>query len=644
MKKMDLTSLRKIFFLSFLFSFLLSYSQVENIQNDSSELLSELHDLQNDSVNEAYLSDFRKQLAEIEQLRINDSIEKSRLEKEINSLKTTDNLKKEDLQRQLEELQQKEATRLAQKKLQIESMKAMAKGYPVLSPQNDTLFLIYNNIGSFTARDRAENITDKINMVYEDDLLNTDSIHIIHSDELYIIVYKDIYIMSISETDALWHDKEAAGMADEYTLVIKQSIEKAKKDSSILRILMRIGLVVLVLGGAYFIIWGISKLYYRTVKWLDVKGNKYLKDLSYKNYTIITEKQEVKVITFLLKVFRWVLIILAIYFILPLLFSIFPITRGWADYLFGLIWTPLRKVLLAIWHYLPNIFTILVIYFVIKYIIRFVRYIFSEVQSGKLRISGFYPDWAAPTFQIVRVILVAFGFVMIFPYLPGSDSPIFAGVSVFLGLLVSLGSSSAISNIIAGLVITYMRPYRIGDKIKLGDTMGEVIEKTILVTRLRTAKNEEITIPNSTVLTGNTVNYSTFTEKEGLIIYTKVTMGYDYAWEDIHAALIEAANRTDDILKDPEPFVLQVSLDDFYVSYQLNAYIHDASKQPKIYSDLHQHIQDVFNEKGFELLSPHYKAERDGNPAAFPKKYMPQDYQNPGFKVKVENVGEDNKK
>jgi small-conductance mechanosensitive channel len=235
-------------------------------------------------------------------------------------------------------------------------------------------------------------------------------------------------------------------------------------------------------------------------------------------------------------------------------------------------------------------------------------------------LSGFHADWAMPTYSIVRFILYAFMFVLIFPYLPGSDSNIFRGVSVFLGLLISLGSSSVIANMMAGLVITYMRPFKIGDRIKIGEISGDVLEKTLLVTRIKTVKNEIVTIPNSSILTGNTTNYTVLSKAEGLIIHTTLTIGYDVPWNNVHEALIEAALKTKMILKNPKPFVLQTSLDDFYVSYQLNAFINKPVKQALIYSNLHQHIQDVFNEKGIEILSPHYRAERDGNMSTIPLK------------------------
>jgi small-conductance mechanosensitive channel len=212
-------------------------------------------------------------------------------------------------------------------------------------------------------------------------------------------------------------------------------------------------------------------------------------------------------------------------------------------------------------------------------------------------------------------------FVVIFPYLPGSDSPVFRGVSVFLGVLFSLGSSSVISNIMAGLVITYMRPYKVGDRIKIDDIIGEVVEKSLMITRINTIKNEDVTIPNAKVLTGYSVNYSTPTEKEGLIIHTTVTIGYDAPWRTVHELLIRAAEITDGVSSSPKPFVLQTSLDDFYISYQINAYIRDAKRLLRIKSALHQNIQDEFNRAGVEIMSPHYRSERDGNPVTIPQEW-----------------------
>ncbi|WP_339838426.1 mechanosensitive ion channel family protein [uncultured Flavobacterium sp.] len=578
-----------------------------------------------DSVNIVLLKNYNKRYGEIEQQRLADSIKKVDIEIQLNSLKTTDNSQKKALLQQLKEIEEKEAQRIAGKKAKIDSLQKSANGFPVISVMEDTLFFVYSKIGASTPKERASNISKKIEKLYEDDFLKIDSIVVIQTENTFDIVYGETIIMSISETDGMWYNKNTFELADEFKVKVKDSIIEAKKENSLLKLLKRIGLVILVIVLALLIIRILGKGYIRLLDFININKEKWLKNLSYNDYTFLTVEQEMRVILLLIKVFRWFVYATLLYITLPIIFSIFPFSQNWADALFLLIWSPFKGIIIAVWEYLPNLISILVIYFVTKYFIRFVKYVFTEIEAEKLKISGFHSDWAVPTFSIVKFLLYAFMFVLIFPHLPGSDSNIFRGVSVFIGLLFSLGSSTAIANMVAGLVITYMRPFKIGDRIKIGDVTGDVVEKTLLVTRIRTIKNEIITIPNSSVLSGNTINYTSEANEKGLIIYTTVTIGYDVPWKDMHQSLIEAALRTDMLLKDPNPFVLQTSLEDFYVAYQINAYTKEASKQAWIYSNLHQNIQDVCNEKGIEILSPHYRAVRDGNMTTIPTDYLSND-------------------
>lgn len=495
---------------------------------------------------------------------------------------------------------------------------AIEKGYPV-HLFADTLFYIKTRLASLTPQERAANITERLHKVYKDDFLTPEDITLKANGNYMDIICDETVIMSVSERDAAFAELTNVELAGQYANKMKEAFVKARADRSLLKTLMRVGLVLLVLGGIFFLIRLIIKGHLWLESRIAANKEKLLKNLSYKDYTFLTADQELVVISWLLKAFKWFVIVLLVYLLLPLVFSIFPFTRGWADTLISFIWKPFSGIMVSFWEYLPNLFTIIVIVLVFKYSIRFVSYIFSEIDAGKLKINGFHEDWAIPTFSIVKFLLYAFMFIMIFPYLPGSDSGIFQGVSVFLGLLVSLGSSSAISNMVAGLVITYMRPFREGDRIKIGDVTGVVIEKTLLVTRLRTIKNEEITIPNSAVLSGNTTNFSVVAKSDGLIIHTTVTIGYDVPWREVHAALLESAGRTANLISGRQPFVLQTSLDDFYVAYQLNVYTAVADAVAPIYSELHQHIQDVFAERGIEIMSPHYRAERDGNEITIPK-------------------------
>ena len=259
---------------------------------------------------------------------------------------------------------------------------------------------------------------------------------------------------------------------------------------------------------------------------------------------------------------------------------------------------------------------------------------FAEVGKGNLVLGGgFYPEWAEPTAKMIRMLVLVLVVIIIFPYLPGSKSPAFQGISIFVGLLLSLGSSSAVANAIAGIILTYMRSFNVGDWVKIGDTTGEVIEKNMLVTRVVTPKRETITIPNATVMGGSVKNYTREAKNAGVIFYTTVTIGYDAPWRTVHQLLIDAAAATEHILHNPAPFVLQTALNDFYVSYELNAYTDLPTKMQVIYSDLHRNIQESFNKGGVEICSPHFSALRDGNTITIPEQFRPHDYRAPAFRV-----------
>ncbi len=189
-----------------------------------------------------------------------------------------------------------------------------------------------------------------------------------------------------------------------------------------------------------------------------------------------------------------------------------------------------------------------------------------------------------------------------------------------------------------------MRAFRIGDRVKIGEVTGDIIEKTLLVTRVRTIQNEVVSIPNSTVMSNHTINYSVEAAEKGLIIHTTVTIGYDAPWRQVHQLLIDAALSSDMIEADPKPYVLQTSLDDYYVSYQINAHTKSPNKQALIYSSLHANIQDIFNKAGVEIMSPHYKALRDGNETTIPAAHLPKDYSAPVFRTSTRMENADPKK
>ena len=268
-----------------------------------------------------------------------------------------------------------------------------------------------------------------------------------------------------------------------------------------------------------------------------------------------------------------------------------------------------------------------------RYGLHFVRLVAGEVERGRIRIPGFYTEWTQPTYKIVRFLIFAFTAVIIVPYLPGEESPAFKGVGVFLGVLVSLGSTSAVSNVVAGIILTYTRGFRVGDWVTIGDNTGEVTQQALLATHIKTPKNVEVTIPNSVVLSSHVQNFSMLAQTSGVILHTSVTIGYDAPWREIHDLLIDAALETKQVLREPAPFVLQNALDDSYVEYQINAYTRTPHEMLNIYSELHANIQDSFYEAGVEIMSPVFHALRDGNRTAIPDQYLPKDYRAKSFRV-----------
>ena len=358
-----------------------------------------------------------------------------------------------------------------------------------------------------------------------------------------------------------------------------------------------------------------------------------IKSVKVKNLEVVSEDRILEQVKFGIKIFKFALSIVIAYFFVTLLFSFFSFSKTWASTLVNYILQPLNSVLLSFITFLPNLFTIIVIIFVTRYVLKFIKFAFNEIGKETILFAKFPPEWAEPTYKIVRFLLIAFAAVVIFPYLPGSSSPAFQGISVFLGILFSIGSSSAIANMVAGVVLTYMRPFRLGDRVKIAETMGDVMEKTLLVTRIRTIKNVDVSIPNAMVLGSHIINFSSSAKNKGLILHTTVTIGYDANWKKVHELLLSAASETNNVLKEPSPFILQTSLDDSYVSYELNVYTNQPALMAKIYSDLHQNIQDKFNEAGIEIMSPHYSAVRDGNATAIPEEYLPKGYSPKPFRI-----------
>jgi small-conductance mechanosensitive channel len=351
-----------------------------------------------------------------------------------------------------------------------------------------------------------------------------------------------------------------------------------------------------------------SKIFWK----IEFYRNTRFRVLKYQNLEIFTPNRMVGLLIAITRYVRFAIIWLVGLLFLTLVFSLYPQTEGFALTLLY----KMNEVLSVFWEkvlaLIPNIFALLVIVLCTRLALRLLHFFYEGLLQGKIKFSSIHPEVVEPTYQILRFLVIAFALVAAFPYIPGSSSPMFRGLSIFVGFLISLGSTSLVTNIISGIVLTYSRGLKLGDRVRIGDTVGDVIDRTLLITRVRTIKNVVITIPNVVVMQNEIINYSSEAQNEGLILHTSITIGYDEPWRNVQRLLITASLETLDILEYPRPYVLKTSLDNHYITYELNAFTDNPLRMADIYSELHQNILDKFNLAEVEILSPTYFAFRDG--------------------------------
>lgn len=422
----------------------------------------------------------------------------------------------------------------------------------------------------------------------------------------------DVSLDAAKESDAANNETETASAAGsvDADAVSKASVAFIRiKQEKKLTFLQRLGFAFAIIALQALLIRFIWFLFKRiNIKLESSSGKDKIKPVNFRKYKLLTVKQVVVIIEVFLRLLKYIITGILLFITLPVIFSLFEATRNYAAALFGYILNPLKDIAVGAVNFIPNLIKIIIIAAITHYVLKGVKYFAVQIEKEKLKIPGFYVEWAHPTYKIFQVLLWAFTVAVIYPFLPFSDSRAFQGVSVFVGIIFSLGSSSAIGNLVAGLVITYMRPFKIGDRVKINDVIGFIVEKNLMVVRVKTHKNEYVTFPNLIILNSNTVNYNTSSDEdeEGLIIHAEVTFGYATPWQTVHEILIKAALTTDYVQKKPKPFVLQTALDDFYARYQINCYTKEVGRIPGIYAMLYENIQNGFRDAGFDLTSTHY--------------------------------------
>jgi len=507
-----------------------------------------------------------------------------------------------------------------------------AQGYPV-TVEGHEVFKVYERLGPFTPQERAQRVSERLTKLVYTPGADVAAITTAESDYGTEIKLGDTVLTIVTDDDAKQAHVARALLAKYDAGKIRDGIIQARQEHGA-KFLIRAAIYALA-----------TLLLYLLIVWLVVIGSRWLlkrlqrpeapliKGIKIQKSEILAGQRLASILAGSVRLLRAVIIFILTVVFLGTEFKFFPWTRVHGRQLLDYVLTPVRFVGIAVLDYLPKLFYIIVIVAVMYYVMKFVRILAREFERGNIHIRGFYPEWIQPTHRIVRFLLIAFTAVLVYPYLPGENSPAFKGVGLFLGVLFSLGSTSAVANVVAGIMLTYTRGFRVGDWVKIGDNIGEVISQNMLATHLQTFQKEEVVIPNSVVLNSHVTNYSLLGQTEGVILHTSATIGYDAPWRTVHRLMIEAALKTPDILAEPAPFVLQKALDDSYVQYEINAYTRNPHAMFVTYSNLHANIQDCFYAAGVEIMSPVYHSLRDGNKTAIPAEFLPSDYRPKGFRI-----------
>lgn len=499
----------------------------------------------------------------------------------------------------------------------------------------ETLFNYSSEIEGFPAEARANQTAQKIEEVAKDAAIAIDSLKIVQLEGLRVITAAEEPVVTLLEADARAANLTLNELAEEYLQKVSNAIARYRERNNWQNSLVPALSAVVELLVVIVLLILLAKVLTRFNRQIDAWRSSLLRPLRIQSLQILSVEQEASLLMGFVRLIYRVVVAVILFVYLSSLTRYFPQTREVGRAIFDYLESGMRTAVKAAIAYLPNLFTIILTIIVAYYIIRFCRLFFSAIDRRTLTLPKFDREWAKPTEKLAIFLIAALAFTVIFPLLPGAQSPAFQGISIFIGALFTLGGASAIANLVGGVVIIYTRAFRVGDFVQIDNVKGDILEKTILSTRIRTSKNKIITIPNANLLVSNIENFTTsFREIERhLILHTTITLGYDVPWRKVHQILIEAARLCPSILKEPDPFVLQTSLGDFAVSYELNAYTDRPSTMSRTYSQLHQNIQDKCNEAGIEILSPQYSAIRDGNQNTIPEDYLPQNYTIPGFRL-----------
>jgi small-conductance mechanosensitive channel len=462
---------------------------------------------------------------------------------------------------------------------------------------------------SYPADRRARAIGERLAAVARDDRIPIESLHVSHGPVGSRIIARDQPVMTILDADAALEHVQRFELAAIHLARVRQALvdyraarsaralQRDAINSAIATALFTLSILALV----WFWRW-IDRL-------VDRRVAARIHAFEIHSFEVMRAEQIASGLRRALTAARAIGFVVIGFVYLQVVLAQWPSTRLASRSMTGFVLAPLQVLGSGLVSTFPRVMFLAVLFIIVRWLIRIIHLFFEAVGRRSVGLSGFDPEWAEPTYRIVRLLVAAFGLVVAYPYIPGSGSAAFKGLSVFVGVMFSLGSSSAISNMIAGYMMIYRRAFKVGDRVKIGDAFGEVLETRLQVTHIRSIKNEEIVIPNSQILSSQVINYSSLARTRGLILHTEVGIGYETSWRQVEAMLLEAAARTHGIASDPSPFILEKELGAFAVVYELNAYCSDAQSIHTLYAELHRNTLDVFNEHGVQIMTPAYECD-----------------------------------
>lgn len=472
-----------------------------------------------------------------------------------------------------------------------------------------TVLFQVRGVSAFPATDRARAIAGRIVDVAQDKSVALTSITYVRNDDHYNITAEDQVLLRLYPFDAELEQIPLEALAEVIALRIQETATRYRADRT-----------PRALGRSAILTAGLTGLLLLLV-WLLTKGKKVLNRTLIRRVNASMDNIERKSGAAVRRSHFWTLaqalvqglwllsLLVLAYFYLSSVLGTFPWTRGVALLLLGYVQAPLLSMSQAFVQAVPDLIFLVVLWFVVRYLLRILKSFFEAVGRRRVKVANFEPEWADPTYRLLRMAIIAFSIVVAYPYIPGSDSAAFKGVSLFLGVIVSLGSTSFIANLIAGIALTYRGVFREGDWVVIGDAEGCVEEIRSQVVRLRTRDNEQITVPSSTILNENVTNLSTPKVGRGIVLRCEVGLGYDTSWRQAEQLLLEAAAGLSGLMDEPPPRVMVPALGDYAVVHTLLVQVEDPENLPALRSELNRRILDAFHAAGVQIMSPAYETD-----------------------------------